>query len=72
MTSGITGLIFERSEGIVDPYIFDSDVIIDLSDIGSEETIALLMGVLIMRLGEYRQSIRKAGLDNGRDQALRA
>ena len=70
MTSGITGLIFERSEGISDSFIFDSDVIIDLSDIGSEETIALLMGVLIMRLGEYRQSVRKAGLDNGRDQAL--
>lgn len=70
MTSGITGLIFERSEGIADPFIFDSDVIIDLSDIGSEETIALLMGVLIMRLGEYRQSVRKAGLDNGRDQSL--
>ncbi len=61
MTTGITGLIFERSEGISDSILFDSNAIVDLSDIGSEETVALLMGVLIMRLGEYRQSVRKAG-----------
>ncbi len=59
MTTGITSLIFERSEGIKDSILFDSNVIVDLSDIGSDETIALVMGVLIMRLGEYRQSIRK-------------
>lgn len=70
MTSGITGLIFERSEGISDSILFDSNSIVDLSDIGSEETIALLMGVLIMRLGEYRQSVRKAG-KGGRDSGLK-
>lgn len=71
MTSGITGLIFERSEGISDTVLFDSNVVVDLSDIGSEETIALLMGVLIMRLGEYRQSVRKSGVGGGRDSQLR-
>lgn len=70
MTSGITGLIFEQSEGISDSVLFDSNAIVDLSDIGSEETVALLMGVLIMRLGEYRQSVRKAGKDN-RDSQLK-
>ena len=70
MTSGITGLIFERSEGISDSILFDSNAIVDLSDIGSEETIALLMGVLIMRLGEYRQSVRKAGTGS-RDAKLK-
>ena len=70
MTSGITGLIFERSEGISDSVLFDSNAIVDLSDIGSEETVALLMGVLIMRLGEYRQSVRKAGNDS-RDSCLK-
>ena len=70
MTSGITGLLFERSEGITDSILFDSNVIVDLSDIGSEETVALLMGVLIMRLGEYRQSRRKAG-NSGRDMGLK-
>ncbi len=57
MTTGITHLIFERSEGVADNTLFNSNVVIDLSDIGSEETIALIMGVLIMRLGEYRQSV---------------
>ena len=71
MTSGIAGLIFERSEGIKDKLIFDSNVIVDLSDIGSEETIALLMGVLIMRLGEYRQSERKALQESSHDSMLR-
>lgn len=70
MTTGITGLIFERSEGIQDSILFDSNAIVDLSDIGSEETVALLMGVLIMRLGEYRQSVRKAGTGN-RDARLK-
>lgn len=70
MTTGITGLIFERSEGIQDSILFDSNTIVDLSDIGSEETVALLMGVLIMRLGEYRQSVRKAGTGN-RDARLK-
>lgn len=70
MTTGITGLIFERSEGIQDSILFDSNAIVDLSDIGSEETVALLMGVLIMRLGEYRQSVRKAGIGS-RDARLK-
>lgn len=70
MTTGITGLIFERSEGIQDSILFDSNAIVDLSDIGSEETVALLMGVLIMRLGEYRQSVRKAGTGS-RDARLK-
>lgn len=70
MTSGITGLIFDRSEGISDSMMFDSNTVVDLSDIGSEETIALLMGVLIMRLGEYRQAVRKSGNGGGRDQQL--
>lgn len=70
MTSGIAGLIFEKSEGLSDKVLFDSNVIVDLSDIGSDETIALIMGVLIMRLGEYRQSVRKLGIVQGADSDL--
>lgn len=33
---------------------------IDLSELGSDEAIALMMGVLIMKLNEYRKSQRKA------------
>lgn len=67
MTDGINGMIFERNEGIKDTLLFDSNAIIDLSEIGSEETIALLMGVIIMKLGEYRLSVRKSMVAKTRD-----
>ena len=70
MTTGLTRLVFERSEGIADNILFDANSIVDLSEIGSDETIALLMGILIMRLGEYRQSQRKSGTSKGRDSEL--
>lgn len=59
MTVGINGLIFKNSIGIEESLLFDSNVIIDLSELGSEESIALIMGVLIMKLNEYRKSQRK-------------
>lgn len=71
MTTGITGIIFERSEGIADDILFDSNVIVDLSEIGSNETIALIMGILIMKLGEYRQAIRKLSVINELNSDLR-
>lgn len=60
MTVGINGVIFKNSEGIDDSLLFDSNVIIDLSELGSDEAIALIMGVLIMKLNEYRKSQRKS------------
>jgi hypothetical protein len=36
--------------------LFNENTIVDLSRIGSAETKALLMGVLILKLGEFRQS----------------
>lgn len=71
MTTGMNGLIFKKSEGTPDATLFDENTIIDLSEVGSEETIALLMGVLIMRLNEYRKSARKLGMDSGHDSSLR-
>lgn len=59
MTQGLIGMIFEDEIGVEDKKMFDEDVIVDLSEIGSEDTNALIMGVLIMRLNEYRQSQRK-------------
>ena len=59
MTVGINGVIFKNSEGIDDSLLFDSNVVIDLSELGSDEAIALLMGVLIMKLNEYRKAQRK-------------
>lgn len=53
LANGINGEIFSGQE-IGDKILFDENVIIDLSRIGSQETKALIMGILIMRLNEYR------------------
>ncbi|SFL51792.1 DNA helicase HerA, contains HAS-barrel and ATPase domains, partial [Azotobacter beijerinckii] len=55
LTNGLNGQIFSAHE-IDATALFDSNVIVDLSRIGSAETKSLIMGVLIMRLSEYRMS----------------
>lgn len=58
LTNGLNGQIFSAHE-IDSSALFDSKAIIDLSRVGSAETKALLMGVLIMRLSEYRMASGK-------------
>ena len=53
LTNGIYGIVFGREE-IGDRGLFDENVIVDISRVGSEETKALIMGILVMRLTEYR------------------
>ena len=53
MVNGLNGQIFAANE-ISNAELFDRNVIIDLSRVGSQETKSLLMGVLIIRLNEYR------------------
>lgn len=53
LTNGINKEIFCGNE-IGDQALFDENVIIDLSRVGSQETKSLIMGLLIMRLNEYR------------------
>lgn len=55
LTTGLNGLIF-CSHDVSDGDLFDKSVVIDLSRIGSTETKSLIMGLLIMRLNEYRMS----------------
>ena len=55
MTNGLNGQIFSANE-IDSKTLFDTNVIVDLSRIGSQETKSLIMGVLVMRLSEYRMS----------------
>lgn len=55
LTNGINGEIFSSTD-INDNDLFDENVIIDLSRVGSTETKSLIMGILIMRLSEYRMS----------------
>lgn len=56
LTNGLNGQIFSVNE-IKDQELFDEKVIVDISRIGSSETKSLIMGILIMRLSEYRMSI---------------
>ena len=58
LTNGINGLVF-TANSIPDQELFDNKVIIDLSRVGSVETRSLIMGVLVMKLQEYRMSKNK-------------
>ena len=53
LTTGLNGQIF-TDDSISDYDLFDKCVIIDLSRIGSLETKSLIMGLLVMKLNEYR------------------
>lgn len=53
LNNGICKQIFCHNE-LGDKVLFDNNVIIDLSRIGSQETKSLIMGILVMRLSEYR------------------
>ena len=53
LTNGLNGEIFSVNE-LSNMVLFDENCIIDLSRVGSQETKSLIMGILIMRLSEYR------------------
>ena len=53
LTNGINSLIF-TADDIEDNELFDENVIVDLSRVGSTETKALIMGILILKLQEHR------------------
>jgi len=55
MTNGLLKLIFTQKE-IASNKLFDENVIVDLSRVASAETKSLLMGILFMKLQEYRMS----------------
>lgn len=55
LTNGINGQILTNN-AIPDAELFGKNVIVDLSRVGSTETKALLMGLLIIKLQEYRMS----------------
>ena len=60
LSNGINGLVFTTDE-ISSEELFDSNVIIDLSRVGSSETKSLLMGMLVLKLQEYRLSKAQGG-----------
>lgn len=55
LTNGINGQILTGNE-LSDEELFDRNVIIDLSRVGSVETKSLLMGLLVVKLQEYRMA----------------
>ena len=58
LTNGIFGQMFVADE-IPDEELFSHSTIIDLSRIGSSETKSMIMGLLIMKLNEYRMAENK-------------
>lgn len=54
LTNGINGEIFCSTKEIGNEALFDRNVIVDISRVGSVETKSLIMGILIMKLQEYR------------------
>lgn len=56
LTNGINGQIFCSDNEIPATKLFDENVIVDLSRVGSMETKSLLMGVLVLKLQEHRMA----------------
>lgn len=53
LTNGINGIIFQSDE-ISPENLFEENVVVDLSRVGSSETKALIMGILVLKLQEHR------------------
>lgn len=58
LTNGINGQILTSNELSYEE-LFDQNVIVDLSRVGSIETKSLLMGLLVVKLQEYRMASAK-------------
>ncbi len=54
LTNGINGQIFCSNRELTAEELFEENVIVDLSRVGSTETKSLLMGIVVMKLQEYR------------------
>lgn len=55
LTNGINGLLFTAAE-LTPEDLFEENVIVDLSRVGSTETKSLIMGLLVMKLQEHRMA----------------
>lgn len=64
LTNGINGMIFTCDE-ISNETLFDENVIVDLSRVGSSETKSLIMGMLVLKLQEYRMTSNAMNVELG-------
>ncbi len=55
LTNGINGIIFTVDE-LEPEKLFEENAIVDLSRVGSTETKSLIMGMLVLKLQEYRMT----------------
>ena len=55
LSNGMNGMIFV-TDSLSDEDLFEKNVILDLSRVGSTETKALIMGMIVIKLQEYRLS----------------
>ena len=55
LTNGLNGMIFTQGE-ISSSMLFDENIIVDLSRVGSTETKSLIMGMMVLKLQEYRMA----------------
>ena len=62
LTNGINGLIFSTDD-LKNDELFDRNAIVDLSRVGSTETKSFIMGLLILKLQEYRMEQRSIGVN---------
>lgn len=59
LTNGINGQIFCSSRELSNTDLFENNVIVDLSRVGASETKSLMMGILVMKLQEYRLQLEE-------------
>lgn len=55
LANGLNGMIFVQDE-VSNEELFDRNVVVDLSRVGSSETKSLIMGMLVLKLQEYRMA----------------
>ncbi len=55
LTTGINGLIFAADE-LTGEELFEKNAVVDLSRVGSSETKSLIMGMLVLKLQEFRMT----------------
>lgn len=61
MTNGIYGQIFCDDFEVEEKTLFDECTVVDLSRVGSSETKSLIMGILVLKLTEYRMAHARRG-----------
>ena len=61
LTDGLNGQIFTEDE-VSPEYLFERNIIVDLSRVSSPETKSLIMGIILLKLHEHRMNQPASGL----------